>query len=37
MTAMVAFGEELDIANLFPSDFIGWADEGRYVNVYEMI
>ena len=37
MTAMVASGDEPDIANLFPSDFIGWADEGRFVNLYEMI
>ena len=37
MTAMVASGDEPDIANLFPSDFIGWADEDRFVNLYEMI
>lgn len=37
MTAMVASGDEPDIANLFPSDFIGWAEQGRFVNLYEMI
>lgn len=28
MTAMIASGDEPDIANLFPSDFIGWARAG---------
>ena len=33
MTAMIASGDEPDIANLFPSDFIGWAEQGRFVNL----
>ena len=37
MTAMIASGDEPDIANLFPSDFIGWAEQGRFVNLYEML
>lgn len=37
MTAMVASGDEPDIANLFPSDFIGWAQQDRFVNLYEMM
>ena len=37
MTSMIAANDEPDIANLFPSDFIGWARQGMFVNLYEMI
>ena len=36
MTSMIAANDEPDIANLFPSDFIGWARQGMFVNLYEI-
>lgn len=37
MTAMIAAGDEPDIANLFPSDFIRWAQQDRFINLYAML
>ncbi len=35
MSAMIASGDEPDIANLFASDFMVWAEQGRLVNIDE--
>jgi len=37
MTAMIASGDEPDISYLFASDFVNWARQDRFVNLYEYL
>lgn len=37
MTAMIASGDEPDISYLFASDFVNWAGQNKFVNLYEYL
>lgn len=37
MTAMIASGDEPDISYLFANDFVNWAGQNKFVNLYEYL
>lgn len=37
MTAMIASGDEPDLAYLFASDFVNWARQDRFLNLYKLL
>jgi multiple sugar transport system substrate-binding protein len=37
MTAMIASGDEPDVSYLFASDFVNWARQDRFVNLYDLL
>lgn len=37
MTAMIASGDEPDLSYLFASDFVNWARQDRFLNLYDLL